>query len=310
MEMDRLQQRRALQHGKVQIAGSTDRHLPARRLYNCCLRVLRGGGVVLNRTTTPAEQRLLSSRTATTLFQIEVEHGDIVRLLGTASTAAARYLNDNTIDAWMRLLMRRTYEQGGKDYFFSTQFYRRLLDGENLLRWTSPTVVSGILKPARMFRVPKNCSGLTTIWQANRLFIPVILGGNHWVLVVVTVGGNGARGIECYDSGARYGHDLQVPMKLIRTWLQKEWAKTSTVLEVPDPVLHTWPTVRRPAPQQPNDYDCGVFVCMIADFLSNNESLEVPMQGPWLRSMRQRMAVRIRQGEDSLHREIDVIDLT
>lgn len=287
----------------------------ARRAFNRCLACLRAGGQLVNRKAafSPEEQALLTRRDPVSLFGITLEPSDLDRLRGKSAAETDRYVNDNVLDAWMKLLMRRSYRHDSRDYFFNTQLYRKLLDGDNVSRWTVPTVVSGVLRPARPFRVPMNCSNLTSIWQARRLFIPANLGASHWVLVVVTLHGP-HQGLECYDSGKRYGHDCRATMELIRTWLQTEFAQTSNVLTLNDPGVAHWPTSLPVTPQQPNDYDCGVFVCMLADLLSNNESLPAQVQGPWLQAMRRRMTVRLQQGEDSLQQEAarkrDLVDLT
>ena len=315
----------ALRYWKARLRASPLRHVSSRRAFNHALACLRGGGRLLNRTLLPEEHALLTRRNHVTLFHITLEPSDLDRVRATTGPETGRYLNDNSMDVWMKLLMRRSYRHGGSDYFFTTQLYRKLLDGDSVRRWTVPRVVGGMLQPARPFRVPMNCSGLTSIWQARRLFIPANLGNNHWVLVVVTLSGNG-QGLECYDSGRRYGHNVQATLELIRTWLQTEFAQTSAVirtwlqtefaqtsavLALEEPNLASWPTSLPVTPQQPNDYDCGVFVCMIADLLSNNELLPTRVQDPWLQAMRRRMAVRLQQGEDSLQQEAaDLVDLT
>ena len=306
------QEMQALRHWKAWLRASTQRHLPVRRAFNRALACLRGGGQV-NRTLLPEEHALLTRRNRVTLFHIDLEPSDLDRVRATTGPETARYLNDNTMDVWMKLLMRRSYRHGESDYFFNTQLYRKLLDGDSVRSWTVPTVVSGMLRPARPFRVPMNCSGLTSLWQARRLFIPANLGNNHWVLVVATLSG-ARQGLECYDSGRRYGYDVQATLERIRTWLQAEFIQTSAVLALDDPGLASWPTSLPVTPQQPNDYDCGVLVCMLADLLSNNESLPAQVQGPWLQAMRRRMTVRLQQGEDSLQQEAerkpDLVDLT
>jgi sentrin-specific protease 1 len=97
--------------------------------------------------------------------------------------------------------------------------------------------------------------------QHKRLYIPLNVGGVHWVLVVVDLNQNT---VEYFDSMYRR---------------RRTPAEVTKIIELFDYKLNKqliFSVVR--GPQQQNGYDCGVFTCMIALFHSQGVPLSILVQ--------------------------------
>jgi sentrin-specific protease 1 len=73
------------------------------------------------------------------------------------------------------------------------------------------------------------------------------------------------RSIQCYDS---IGGEGTYYLEALLQYLKDEWASKNNGQELPD--LSEWRlvTCSSDTPRQKNGFDCGVFTCMFADFLS------------------------------------------
>lgn len=129
--------------------------------------------------------------------------------------------------------------------FLSSFFYERLTDTEqegfsykNVKRWVKVNLLKDV----------------------ENIFIPINRGNNtHWALCVVSM-------TDCtityYDS-CRY--DGTSYLKIIRRWLRSYFFDMHSVLLD----ISNWQLLHAENPTQSNGCDCGVFVCMFADFLSD-----------------------------------------
>ena len=110
-----------------------------------------------------------------------------------------------------------------------------------------------------------------------KIFIPINTTHNHWSLLVIDVGN---KTVFSFDS---LGYSLTNERKEMLGWIEAEHrAKKKTF------VAKKWTSKRKTVPLQENDYDCGVFVCMFAAFLSSDKSITLSQQD--IPKMRKRIA--------------------
>jgi Ulp1 family protease len=141
-----------------------------------------------------------------------------------------------------------------RDHFFTTDFYEKLTRERvgycypNVQRWTKQIN-----------------------WkEIDHLFIP-ICKPNHFVLISVEFA---AKSICYYDSLLDEDiHDHDEGLTMCRHILK--WVHDEFLRKLNDHIdVNSWRLkVVRDAPQQSNDFDCGMFVCKYADYLSSGCSL-------------------------------------
>ena len=125
------------------------------------------------------------------------------------------------------------------------------------------------------------------IFSLDKLFFPINVGRDHWVLVAVFMQ---EKRIQCYDSMGSKGTDY---VQAIFRYLQDEH---ETKMGYPLEDTAAWQLVDCTAatPRQRNSYDCGVFICTFMDLLSLNIPLGFD-QTDMVRC-RKRIALSILQG--------------
>ena len=98
----------------------------------------------------------------------------------------------------------------------------------------------------------------------GKIFIPLHVNNNHWVLAVIFVK---SKKIRYYDSLRK---DTKPYAAEIKQWIQDE----ASVEKVPGFNIDEWSAeVDKSTPQQKNGYDCGVFMLTCADYLADNLTL-------------------------------------
>ena len=93
----------------------------------------------------------------------------------------------------------------------------------------------------------------------NKMFVPINVGKNHWCLVCIDIK---ARCLSYYDP--LYGPSNDVCLRYLAQYFQAEVLSQKQVCQTKSWHL----TTPRDMPRQTNGYDCGVFVLMYADYLS------------------------------------------
>ena len=99
--------------------------------------------------------------------------------------------------------------------------------------------------------------------ELERVLVPVNMDCSHWCLVVVYVQ---ERRIVFYDSLAGGVDKGNACLRLILFYLKARLGE--------DVDVAAWNLEMGVCPQQNNFCDCGVFACLAADFIVNNELLE------------------------------------
>jgi hypothetical protein len=174
---------------------------------------------------------------------IALSVGDFKRL------TEKEWLNDSVVDVFMGLEARKLENTNKKNVYLNQFFFTAVI----------PKLLE---KYGNGLNINRRTEYLEML-DYERIFIPVNVGRYHWYLIVVDVN---AKRIQCYDSIAqRHTEDLnQVLLALIKLFPTKVNSKSWTVREH-EIFNHEGGLV---SPQQRNAYDCGVFTCMAAVFLS------------------------------------------
>ena len=155
------------------------------------------------------------------------------------------WLNDNIIDFYLSMIEYRslTHTNLPSIYVYSIHFYPKLCKGGHraVAKWTKDR----------------------DIFDYDLLLIPIHLG-NHWCLATVDPK---ARVIRYFDSKR---NDNLPCLNTLDEYLREEHRLRKLQLLAPGAfrLKHV-----KTAPQQKNNYDCGVFVCTTAEYLARGEDL-------------------------------------
>ena len=158
-------------------------------------------------------------------------------------------------------------------WFFNSFFVERLLitDGEykydNIKRW----------------------SKRFDVFAMDKVFFPINIRNTHWTLAVIYVK---LKEIRYYDSMNGCGLKL---LEALRQWLMHEALyKKNVVLDESSWKLIDSGEHHVPVPEQNNFFDCGVFVCVAADFIQDDLPLTYSQEN--IPFFRQKIAADIIRG--------------
>lgn len=119
------------------------------------------------------------------------------------------------------------------------------------------------------------------IFKHEIVIIPVHENGDHWCLAIIDMRD---KTIKYFDS---LGGENNAVLSALETFLAKE---SNNTLD-----LSIWRKDNVPDyPQQENEYDCGVFTCMAAEFLSRNQPIVFKQEN--MQYFRKKMILEICQG--------------
>ncbi|XP_032573885.1 sentrin-specific protease 2 [Drosophila sechellia] len=169
-----------------------------------------------------------------TKFKLDIRGSDIKILTDGA------WLNDIIINFYMNLLTERSEKRSGQVpsvYAMSTFFVPRLLQSgfDGVKRWTRTV----------------------DLFSKDIILVPVHYNGVHWCLVIIDLP---AKTMLYYNSRGRGNPKL---MRALVNYLQMESTdKRGLLLDTSDFRIEDAQNV----PQQGNTNDCGVFVCMFAEY--------------------------------------------
>lgn len=189
----------------------------------------------------------------------EVQQRDIVRLQPAKSKH--QYLNDNIMNAYLSLLQRendhKCEQESGhlKSIIYETHFFSKLFDVgatevfkyENVSRWWKKV----------------------DIFSLNKLFFPVhIKQGDyeHWTLAVVSIQ---SRTIDYYDS---CGGNGRFWVDGLLDYIEFKWKDQNQGISF-NREEWTLNYSSYDVPQQKNNWDCGVFVCLFTYLLLQEKEL-------------------------------------
>ena len=194
---------------------------------------------------------------------VAVCFGEDIMRMSMRSLRHGQWLNDQIINGLMKCLAHRdewisTRDGIGRSHFFSTFFMLVMFQTKH-----NDSNHRNKYNYAAVSRWSKKVPG-GDIFALKNIFFPINKHNMHWMLAVVSVQ---EKRVAFYDS---LGGDGGVYLKGIKQYLQDEHKRQHGV-----PMdMSGWRFENAPTPRQGNGSDCGVFVSMIADFLSRGLPLD------------------------------------
>lgn len=175
-----------------------------------------------------------------------------------ATLADGQWLNDNVIDFYLSLVT----DQCQLVYCWTTHFFSTLKQKgyQGVARWAKRRKIN--------------------VFEKDRIIVPINIMSTHWALAVVD---NKRQEIKYFDSLASKGNVAAVQLLLL--YMSKEAER----LQLPQVAYDLIPGAK--TPQQQNGYDCGVFTCTVAKFISRDQPLVFGQQD--MKNIRRRMAFEI-----------------
>lgn len=244
----------------------------------------------LLRPLTPEEQAIVNDAmygegpSGEILSQVET---DSVQRQSMHRLQPGQWLNDEVIHYFFVMLTKRDEEMCRLDpsrkrnHFFKSFFITKLLNEGN-----ADVSKDGQYEYGNVKRWSKKIPG-KDIFKLDKIFFPINQGRMHWMCAVIYMK---ERQIKMYDSMGGSGMHY---LKSLFQYLQDEHMdKKGTPL----PDKDQWELVgyQPGTPCQKNGFDCGVFTCMFADFLSRDWPLVFSQEH--ITQCRERIALSIMRG--------------
>lgn len=172
--------------------------------------------------------------------------------------ADGHWLNDNIIDFYLNMVSERFPEV----YCWTTHFFTTMKSKgyQGVARWAKRRKVN--------------------VTEKNLIVVPINIMSTHWAVAVID---NVAATISYYDSLASNGNLNAV--QLLQQYMIKECERL--LVQPKEYVLHA----NMKTPQQLNGFDCGVFSCTVAKFISGKQPLTFGQND--MKTIRRRMAYEI-----------------
>eukprot|EP00980_Cylindrotheca_fusiformis_P008183 scaffold1734_cov196-Cylindrotheca_fusiformis.AAC.5 len=188
---------------------------------------------------------------------------DTVQRQSIRTLQPGQWLNDEVIHYFYLMLAKRDEDMSKADpsrkrsHFFKSFFITKLLNEGH-----SDPAMDGKYEYRNVKRWSKKVPG-KDIFKLDKIFFPINQGQMHWFCGVVFMQ---EKRIQIFDSMGTGGRHY---LESIFQYLQDEHMDKK---KCPLPDIHEWELVgtTRDTPSQRNGYDCGVFTCMFADFLSKD----------------------------------------
>lgn len=220
-------------------------------------------------------------------------HGSLCEIIASSSTDSVqrysmhqlqpkKWLNDEIIHYFYLMLSKRDEYMCMKNpkrklsHFFKSFFFTKLFDEGATNRYVYRNVK----------RWSKNVHG-KDIFMLDKIFFPCNISNVHWACVVIYIQD---KRIQFYDS---MGGDGMHYINGLMSYIKDEW-NTQKGGKLPN--IDDWELISctKNIPRQENGFDCGVFACMFADFLSQNIPLTFSQED--IDEYRKRIAFSILKG--------------
>jgi len=212
---------------------------------------------------------------------------DSVRRESMHRLRPGQWLNDEVIHYFYVMLANRDEELGKNDpsrkpsHFFKSFFITKLLNEGH----ADPTM-NGKYEYRQVKRWSKNVPG-KDLFALEKIFFPINQGNSHWICAVAFMS---EKRIQMFDSLGGSGRPY---LEAIFQYL-KDDHKDKKKCEMPDQDEWELVVTQPDTPNQQNGYDCGVFTCMFADFLSKDCPLVFSQEH--VTQCRERIALSIMNG--------------
>eukprot|EP00529_Nitzschia_sp_RCC80_P012873 CAMPEP_0113506482 /NCGR_PEP_ID=MMETSP0014_2-20120614/35928_1 /TAXON_ID=2857 /ORGANISM="Nitzschia sp." /LENGTH=589 /DNA_ID=CAMNT_0000401973 /DNA_START=39 /DNA_END=1808 /DNA_ORIENTATION=- /assembly_acc=CAM_ASM_000159 len=210
-----------------------------------------------------------SQKAAARFSQAKFSRADLQTLL------PGNWLSGDIIDAFFKLLKKRDKNLNGDCadcVFLTSYFYTKLTEG-------APTSTD-MYKYETVKKWGTSAGGIF----GKKVYVPVNLDRNHWILAMMDarIETNG-KTVELFDSCRRKNKAEKhgaVTANLTRYLADEHLHKQKAPLNISQ---WTMLGTNREAPIQTNGFDCGVFVCMYAYFLTlGNGPAEFQFDKEWV----------------------------
>jgi len=198
-----------------------------------------------------------------------------------------QWLNDEVIHYFLIMLAKRDEALSKLDssrlrcHFFKSFFMTKILNEGH-----ANADIEGTYEYRNVKRWSKKVPG-KDIFKLDKIIFPINQSNAHWICGVVFMQ---EKRIQMYDS---LGGSGRLYIDALFKYIQDEHQDKK---KVPLPDIDEWKlvTTERACPSQRNGFDCGVFTCMFADFLSNDCPLLFSQEH--ITQCRERIALSIMSG--------------
>lgn len=216
-------------------------------------------------------------------------HGDgknLVLIKDIKKLGEKEWLNDIIINYYFQLLGSRHPINGLQCYFLPTYFYALLMQEWQKIYKYSYNNTSNISRPTQ------------TLLAFDKIFVPINVANNHWVLACIDIEYNSFQMYDSLKSISSVTQHTRILKNLKRflcdefKQIQKDNPVTANGLKEKIRNLRKWVYQTVDIPQQQNSYDCGVYVCKYAEFVSRGDKYKI--QDSEIRDIRKRMILEIK----------------
>mmetsp|Transcript_22688 Transcript_22688/g.53712 ORF Transcript_22688/g.53712 Transcript_22688/m.53712 type:complete len:673 (-) Transcript_22688:1562-3580(-) len=172
-----------------------------------------------------------------------------------------QWVGDEVIHYFYLMLSKRDKEMCEKDpsrkpsHFFKSFFMTKLLNEGHATK-------DGQYEYSNVKRWSKKVPG-KDLFGLNKILFPINMGNAHWIAACIFME---KKRIEIFDS---MGGSGRVYLDALFQYIKDEH-KAKKGSPLPDEDQWELVPTQRDTPRQRNGYDCGVFTCMFADFVSKD----------------------------------------
>mmetsp|Transcript_23082 Transcript_23082/g.63998 ORF Transcript_23082/g.63998 Transcript_23082/m.63998 type:complete len:588 (+) Transcript_23082:59-1822(+) len=211
---------------------------------------------------------------------------DSVQRASMKTLKPGSWVNDEIIHYFYLMLAKRDEEMCMNDpsrkrsHFFKSFFITKLLNEGN-------ASCDGKYEYRNVKRWSKKVPG-KDIFQLDKILFPINMGNMHWICAAIFMN---KKRIEVFDSMGAGGNRY---LDALFNYIQDEHLDKKKS-SLPDKEKWELVPTQRNTPRQTNGYDCGVFTCMFADFLSKDTALVFSQQH--INQCRERIALSIMKGK-------------
>ncbi|CAJ1894774.1 unnamed protein product [Cylindrotheca closterium] len=213
---------------------------------------------------------------------------DTVQRQSIQTLRPGEWLGDEVIHYFYLMLARRDEEMCRNDpsrkrsHFFKSFFITKILNEGH-----ANEAINGTYEYKNVKRWSKKVPG-KDIFNLDKIIFPINQGGMHWMCGVIHMQ---KKRIQIYDSMGSGGHKY---LQCLFKYVQDEHKDKK---KCPMPDIDDWELVGTTSdtPRQRNGFDCGVFTCMFADFVSKECPLVFSQEH--ITQCRERIVLAIMKGK-------------
>ena len=211
-------------------------------------------------------------------YKCVVFDNETVSKRGIQSLLPKKWVSDEVVNMYCKLLWKRDKQlvlsqlHSNHNVFMHTNFY---------------TLLQNNVSNENYWKKKQEQVGMN-LFEVNKIFIPIHINQNHWIMVVVSMN---LKIIEGYDSMLKTNDpngDIVIAMKKIKIFLEEQHEKKYN-----SSLSSCWSIINRSGsiPSQENGTDCGIFMMAYMDMLSVGDDFNFDQKN--IDHFRQRMKFSI-----------------